>query len=261
MKIYKSNLYGNLPEPESFEELVSLLTLAKDTDKIVHMWRGQSDIDWRIDHSAYRRLKNSNKNKITERDLIHYEKNLLKQATHKGYRFQEGRILTDFELLAKLQHHGAATRLLDFTRNALIAVWFCITKNITKTGLLIGLHAHYLGGYEGQNQDSEYETEIKSLKKILYPQTWEPPVVTPRIAAQHSQFIYSALADDPRSSITLSVNNDANVFIAISPKLKSELEYLLEITFDLRFQTLFPDIDGFSNANSHEIIETKMWRW
>lgn len=261
MKIFNSNLYGELPEPENFEELVDLLTLAKKTDKIVHMWRGQSNIDWRIDHSAYRRLLLTNNGKITERDIVHYETELLKQATHKGYRFQDGRVLSDFELLAKLQHHGAATRLLDFTRNALIAVWFCTTKNVEKTGLLIGLHTDYLGGYETENQDTEYEVEIKSLEKIAHPQTWEPPVVTPRIAAQHSQFIYSALSDDPRSSIVLAKADEANVFIAISPKLKFELDNLLERTFDLRFQTLFPDIDGFGISNSHQIPNSKMWRW
>lgn len=261
MKVYNSKLYGEIPEPENFGELVDLLTLAKKTDKIVHMWRGQSNIEWRIDHSAYRRVSLTKKAKITEQDIVYYETGLLKQATHKGYRFQDGRVLSDFELLAKLQHHGAATRLLDFTRNALIAVWFCIAKNVDKTGLLIGLHAHYLGGYEAQNQDTEYEAKIKSLKKIPHPQTWEPPVVTPRIAAQHSQFIYSALSEDPRSSIVLANGDDANVFIAISPTLKSELDNLLEISFDLRFQTLFPDIDGFGSSNSHNIPENKMWRW
>lgn len=261
MKIYNSELFGKISEPENFEELMELLTFEKsEKDHVVHMWRGQSNIEWRIDHSAYRRLK-LDKNEISESDLLFYESTLLEQATHKGYRVQNGRLLSDFELLAKLQHHGAATRLLDFTRNALIALWFCVAENLDKTGLLIGLHAHHIGGYESEDQNAEYKSEIKLLEKVNHPITWEPPVVTPRIAAQHSQFVYSSLSADKRGSIKLSNSIEANLFIAISPKLKSELDDILEKTFDLRFQTLFPDIDGFGNANGHKISRTKMWRW
>ena len=37
----------------------------------------------------------------------------------------------ELELLADLQHHGAATCLLDFTRGALIALWFACEKSET----------------------------------------------------------------------------------------------------------------------------------
>jgi len=261
MKIFKSNLYGDIPQPDNFEELIDLITLEKGEYRIVHMWRGHSNIEWRIDHAAYRRLKIDNKGKVTEQYLIEYELFLLSQATHKGYRYQDGRVLSDFELLAKLQHHGAATRLLDFTRNALIAAWFCISSDLNKTGLLIGLHAHHLGGFESQGLEKNYEDHINEIMELPHPQTWEPPVVKPRIAAQHSQFIYSALSDDPKSSICLSKSENVNIFIAISPKLKSSINKILEVSFDLRFQTLFPDIDGFGNSNSHRISTYKMSRW
>ncbi|MCR8998507.1 FRG domain-containing protein [Rahnella perminowiae] len=45
-----------------------------------------------------------------------YERDLLLNAWHQGYGYENGRKLTDFELLAKLQHHGAATRLIDVSK-------------------------------------------------------------------------------------------------------------------------------------------------
>lgn len=262
MKTFNSELYGFIPEPESFLELLGLITHheTKSITHTVYMWRGQDNIEWRLDHAAYRRLKLTKK-RVEEHDLISYEKNLLKQATHKGHRFQNGRLLTDFELLAKLQHHGAATRLLDFTRNSLIALWFSISGSFDKYGLLIGLHVNELGGYESEDENEEYENQINSINKLFHPQTWEPPVITARIAAQHSQFIYSALSDDKRSSIRLSEGQKANLFIAISPSLKNILATTLEKSFDLRYQTLFPDIDGFGNANATGVSVNAMWRW
>lgn len=260
MKTFNSVIYGDIPQPENFNELVDLISNASNYENIVHMWRGQSNIGWRLDHSAYRRLKLENRD-VSERSLEHYEENLLAHATHKGYRFQEGKMLSDFELLAKLQHHGAATRLIDFSRNALIALWFCVCENPQTTGLLIGLNAEYLGGYESLDIKVGYTTQVKLLKEIEHPATFEPPVVTPRVAAQHSQFIYSSLTNSSRGCIKLHSNTKANLFIAISPDLKNRVEDILEKCFDLRYYTLFPDIDGFGKANSHLILRNRMFRW
>lgn len=261
MKKFSSNIFGEIPQPESFEELLAILVENKNQSYFnVLMWRGQSNIDWRIDHSAYRRLILEGK-RVTEDRLTHYEEVLLAQATHKGFRYQDGRCLSDFELLAKLQHHGAATRLLDFTRNCMVALWFCANKDKDKTGLLIGLHCEHLGGYESQGNNAKYAEHIRSISSLNHPQTWESPVVTPRISAQHSQFIYSALSLDKRGSVRISDDDGAALFIAISPEMKTILDRYLEQLFDLRAQTLFPDIDGFGFANSHLILEGKMWRW
>lgn len=202
MKEIESNLFGKIPAPENFGELMELLTFYKKPSREVHMWRGQSNIDWRIDHSAYRRLKIEKEN-ISDFDLVWYEKSLMEQATHRGYRRQDSRDLRDLELLAKLQHHGAATRLLDFSRNSLIALWFAISENDNLDGLLIGLNTYYLGGEESRSQDLDYPFDSKTIDKAEHPYTFEPPVITPRVAAQHSQFIYSSISTEKTGSLKL----------------------------------------------------------
>ena len=42
-----------------------------------------------------------------------------------------GERLSDLPLLAELQHFRAATCLIDFTRNALVALWFACEKKST----------------------------------------------------------------------------------------------------------------------------------
>jgi hypothetical protein len=256
MNIVESKFFGDIPQPQTFIELVGLIN---ESDR-VFMWRGQGDLDWRIDSSAYRRLVIEKPN-ATENDLKHYEEGLLKRATHKGLRYHDGRTLHDMELLALLQHHGAATRLLDFSRNALVALWFCCSSEEKSSGLLFGHSTEYLGGYEGEPNHFKYKEHFEDLDGYMYPQTWEPPVVSNRVAAQHSQFLYSAVGTDDSGSFIISSESDASLAIAISPELKREALVLLQQTFDITIATLFPDLDGFCDANSHKYSKNSVYRW
>lgn len=225
------------------------------------MWRGQSDLDWRIDSAAYRRL---NKNRpVTEERMRFYEEGLIKAAAHQGYDYEQGRKLTDLELLAKLQHHGAATRLIDFSRNLLVALWFACDSQPEKIGLLLGIHTNHLGGYEGELLNGSYSDVLgdDSLRNHSYPQTWQPPVVTKRIAAQAAQFLYSSVSDDPAGSLSFEKDADKYLAIALTPKFKKKMLLLLECTFDIRRLTLFPDLDGFSIAHGQGFRVNSNYRW
>lgn len=132
MKVHQCTIWGKIPEPESIEEIIQLaLSMSKNYGR-VRMWRGQADIDWPIHSGAYRRLKNSSYSNPNDKDIRWYEKTLIQQASHKGYHYINGRALSDLELLARLQHHGAATRLIDFSKNVLVALFFCVTLEIKK---------------------------------------------------------------------------------------------------------------------------------
>lgn len=249
--------------PASFSDLIA--DVSKPSGKHNHrvwMWRGQSDVNWRIDSSAYRRLVASSNHQTKDKNnnLISYEKDLLEQATHRGFRHENGRALTDFELLAKLQHHGAATRLMDFTRNALIGLWFTCCENINKSGLLIGLDSWYLQGYERELETRNYDEIVSKLLDDESPTTWEPPNISSRIAVQHSQFIYSSVANSLSGSLKLPEGKAFRKF-KITPSIKEEsLEILTEV-FDIDRSNIFPDIDGFSNANSVNEDIANMHRW
>ena len=94
------------------------------------VFRGQENEEWLLESSAERRLKASlpSQEGITE-PFLEYNENLLKKCRLKNYDKREQKQLYDLELLADLQHHGAATCLIDFTRNALVALWFACQKS------------------------------------------------------------------------------------------------------------------------------------
>jgi hypothetical protein len=258
MKLIKSDIFGKVRQPASFDDLIKAIHNGRleNSSFITRMWRGQGSIDWPVHSSGYRRVHPNN-----DRCLASYEVRLLKQATHNGYRFLDGRELSDMELLARLQHHGAATRLVDTSKNALVALWFCCVSEPNKTGALIGIHTDHLGGYEGEPEIRPYKEVVEELEDMDYPMTWEPPSITKRIAAQHSQFLYSSVKNDKRGSLALPKDDDITYIFAIPPSLKEKCLTILQEAYDIRHLTLFPDLDGFGQANSHEKYEFYNNRW
>lgn len=262
MEQVEHHLHGSVLKPENFAEL--LVNVCEPSGKHQHrvwMWRGQSDIDWRLDSSAYRRLENSTGYQASDlnKAMINYEKTLLQHATHRGYRYENGKELSDFELLAKLQHHGAATRLVDFTRNALIGIWFACCENAEKSGLLVAFDTWYLEGYEKELEVRTYEEIVEDFRDD--PITWESPGVSARIAAQHSQFIYSKVMKSPSGSLAFPSDKRAYRKFELSPELKEEALQVLFEVFDINKSNIFPDIDGFAQSNSVSEDIGRMHRW
>lgn len=78
------------------------------------------------------RLKNPDEN--TEFDLIN------DFLTRRPDAFNG---LSDFDILAKMQHYGLPTRLLDFSLNPLVALYFACESKTTKNGRIL-CHSTYL---------------------------------------------------------------------------------------------------------------------
>jgi|TARA_R110001583_G_scaffold114740_2_gene265163 hypothetical protein len=260
MDYCNTDLFGTVPLPSSLSEILDLAKNHSNERRNVHLWRGQGDIEWPIHSSGYRRLSRK-KSSVTEKDMQNYEEYLLNHATHQGYRYESGRELSDFELLAKLQHHGAATRLIDCSRNMLVALWFTCSSNSDATGMLFGVHSEHLGGGENKPESREYHSVFKELLGFCHPQTWQPPVVSKRIAAQGAQFLYSVVSGDKMGSLAIEKDPENYIAIGISPKLKKVLLNELSGIFDIRYLTLFPDIDGFGHANSFRFEQYESERW
>ena len=82
------------------------------------MFRGQSHLDWRLVSSAYRRIGGSTES------FKKYIQDLIEQTRLKGYTDKKFQNFSDLQILIELQHFGAATCLVDFTKNFLKALWF-----------------------------------------------------------------------------------------------------------------------------------------
>jgi len=256
----ETKLFGEISVPSSLGELIEITENHAKHRANVYMWRGQGDIEWPIHSAAYRRLYLTHRH-VTEKRMRLYELEILRKARHKGYGYEEGRRLADFEVLAKLQHHGAATRLIDFSRNILVALWFACHSEPKKTGLLFGIQSDFIRGQEGEAEEREYDQIFMEGISEGGATTWEPPAVTKRIAAQSAQFMYSIVSEHPMGSLDFIQKPEAYLPIGITPKMKKKFLELLEGTFDVRQLTLFPDLDGFCQANTEHHRRWDNERW
>ena len=95
-----------------------------------YVFRGVSNEKYKIEASTYRRLKNENgefynKEDRTPENLLKINEEMLEDARRDGH----GGDMKDLDLLAKLQHFGAATCLIDFTRNPQVALWMACRES------------------------------------------------------------------------------------------------------------------------------------
>jgi hypothetical protein len=244
-------------EPSSLDELLQVLA----GDGGVRFWRGSADSRWRLDSTIVRRLA-ARDNSVDERTVGFWERDLLDRARHRGFDVFSGVRLTDFELLALLRHNGAATRLIDFTRSATVALWFAAFELPDVTGRVVGVHTDYLGGPgEGKILGGDYSKVMAAAASRDHPFTWEPPRVSPRVFAQHSQFLYGRVNEYDYGTLALPLEHRGAVLVIdISPKLKRSVLAFLRSVLDIGVQTMYPDLPGFASAFSVDPVEDP-YRW
>lgn len=101
-------------------DVVKCLTFQK-SDRLssdTMVFRGMSDYRWDLIPSIAR---SDFRDDSTEHEMVN------EFMTLRPESFQD--LHSNFELLAKMQHYGLPTRLLDFTTNPLIALYFACEKN------------------------------------------------------------------------------------------------------------------------------------
>ena len=237
-------------------------TKAKWPNSIL-VFRGQENEEWLWESSAERRLKASlpSQEGITA-PFLEYNENLIKKCRLKNYDKREQKQLDDLELLADLQHHGAATCLIDFTRNALIALWFACKRSEyeEKNGkvFIVNTAEEKIFGeimhtnikksisdilqFKTCDSDQDQATELPTPKTFaLLPNKrsfwhWTPAHLNERITAQHSLFLFGLPPSEKLRSKEIIIES------ASKEQIRKELETL----HDICEESLFPDFVGFS---------------
>ena len=150
--------------------------------------------------SLYRRLDGDLDGvEVPEELFIAESTRLLSDAKMQWHHRRDGKELQDLELTAELQHYEAATCLIDFTRNPLLALWFACggfssSNNGDKEGVIVAFEAG--DPSECKTIDSgDIEKSIDELLQhkdgIKKPYVWNPPQgQNTRITAQQSAFVF-----------------------------------------------------------------------
>jgi hypothetical protein len=160
------------------------------------------------------------------KDVLDREKQSLEDFKKRCIPYIKYQPKSDIEWLCLMQHHGLSTRLLDFTTNPLIALFFASDPTSNSDGELIV--AKYGRSYENVSDDNLFDRQHNFA--------YHPPHITERIIGQQGCFVYSRvpnrnLSDKQIDKIKIP---ERNKFI-----IRNELSKL-----GISYALLFPSIDG-----------------
>ncbi len=163
-----------------------------------------------------------------------------------------------------MQHHGVPTRLLDWTRSALVALYFVVVDNASEGGELwamypgalneqSGFHGiplpnhpilHYFA-QEPRHGPKKLVEELGLDEIPNHPLAVEPPMNFPRMVAQLSTFTIHPTPKPGNSIPELLPEEKALVRYIIPSSSKENLRRGL-CALGITHGTLFPDLDSLS---------------
>lgn len=207
---------------------------------------------------AVRLEKSHNEKQYSKADYISSLWELINTAKKKfPEKYKDA---THLDILADLQHNGAATCLVDFSKNVLTALWFVCQGDFDDDGYL---YCYNIMEDMIVNNTLTYirpEDEKAKIDKILthtYKFTnycsdvinrfclWEPSSFNNRIKRQDSIFLFGI---EP----FLIDNHDILVF-KISKSIKKIVLQLLEYLFNISSMTIYNDPVGYASSNKKQI--------
>ena len=155
-------------------------------------FRGQANAEWRLQASAYRRLLNKQM-KHSELAGFLFTGYLHERVDEMMMRFSAHSDMPPLKVMAQMQHHGAATGLIDFTESALAALWFACKDEQGKSGKVVavrldnGEKIQEIKKHEDMKEPLEKFFPIEPDKKLW---AWRPGDGDSRMVTQQSLFIF-----------------------------------------------------------------------
>ena len=243
--------------PRRVRTLRGFLDWAEQFNDGQYLFRGVRKKSHKIEAGACRRLPEADR--YNPAKLLKINQELIDKARLLGHDQLNGERLSDLPLLAELQHFRAATCLIDFTRNALIALWFACEQIATtetqdkekKTNNEDKVEETDGKVYAVRIDDpSRFRTITSELleKDIIdffvedengkYPlYQWQPKLQNNRIIAQQSVFIFGGAKIEAADECIIRRSG------------KQDLLKTLDKLAGITDATIYPDSDGFARLH------------
>lgn len=201
------NKSSTITSLEGFFRILKKFSTDKNSSVFYHevadmqmVYRGHSDINWSLIPSALRNEKYIKNERLY---LKEFQRQLPYETENLDY----------FDVLVKAQHYGIPTRLLDFTLNPLVALYFACSSNENSDGVVICMLNQGLFS----QQDLSIKVLMHYIFRFKHGYNWSD---------KNTELLKQSLLKDP--SVFEEIDNDiiekilsSGRPIFVSPKLKN----------------------------------------
>jgi hypothetical protein len=193
-------------------------------DKVM-IYRGVKDVSYSLVPKVGRYAKFQH---LPPEEMEKEERTMLRIFRERAWATLPSSSCTDWEILALAQHHGLPTRLLDWSRNPLVAAYFAVEQEHNADSAIYAYNKRTYLSMEKHPKPFECE----KIGKFI------PNHITPRITAQAGVF---TIHPDPRVPLDA---DDIERWI-IPESFRKGLKRSLH-KYGVNAASLFPDLDGLS---------------
>jgi hypothetical protein len=242
-------------EVDSWDKYLELISSEKYKN---WAFRGQADPSWHLWPTITRELMNRS---VKQQYWEKQEHRIIWIFQRKSIHYLEKTLeVTDiFQWLALMQHHGAPTRLLDFTWSPYVAAFFALEPS-TLNAAVWAINTPALGSmcftpeifeenWVPSPKDALQRYNIKNVNEVAI---GEPFYKNQRLIAQSGTFVCPYDITKPVDEILSRRENIITKFVLNGRKLRQQALnelYRMNITH----ATLFPDFDGLARSLRYEL--------
>jgi hypothetical protein len=239
---------------ESWEAFLEHITQAPYSN---WAFRGERDERWPLYSSLSRYLMNFG---VAAEAWGEQERRIIRIFKRKAHVYLEKPpdVDDDFHWLALMQHHGAPTRLLDFTWSPYVAAFFAMERSLGDSVVWALNPARVDSGRAPH--DSKMDPRIPGYFGKYYLQghhrfIWlgEPHSMNRRLIAQSGTFAVPGVLDMPIEEILKDADqeNILTKFVMTHPVREVGMRELYRM--NITYSTLFPDLDGLAKSMAYEL--------
>jgi hypothetical protein len=249
--------------PNTFAELLEVIE-AFQGDSTASWYRGCRDKDHKLEPTLYR---HSSKTKIQE--ISGLETELTTRFVQRSLPFLQRTLTNDWDKLFLMQHYGVPTRLLDWTENPFVGIYFALNAGLDSKRADSALwmcdpiawnqaalsHISYKGGVldESSQVVRSYApgtsfNEIPMLPIMIYG-TYN----SPRIVAQRGGFALFGQGTEPMEDVYAAKNFPPKTLMKIVIG-RDKVDEIRASLYRKGFteSVVFPDLDGLAKEIRRE---------